>query len=228
MRSRIQALVIVFEFASFTATGQAEIADFAADILDASDPGGPAPAGLVVVDFSIEVSADDWFVAGYVTGVTANGATLRYGTTPFLPPGPANPFVTFGSAAYSRNDPARFAPAGTVAKPSIFAPVGYDPATPFPQFEPNLANVAFGTTPPGNLNDPDTPLGRDGSIVRIALDITAVPIIGADDPFNCRIFQPGQEPPGYLPVFVSHASRADHLGTGAQGLSPPIIIPGMN
>ncbi|MBI5865191.1 MAG: hypothetical protein HZB38_11915 [Planctomycetes bacterium] len=228
MRNWIEASCVALVLSAIVSFTRGEITGFSVDILDVSDPGGPAPAGLVVVDFSIEVSADDWFVAGFVTGVTANGAVLRYGATPFLPPGIANPYVTFGSAAYGRNDAARFAPSGTVAEQSIFAPTGYDPATPFPQFESGLVNVAFGPTPPGDRNNPDTPFGRDGSIVRIAVDISSVPIPGADNVVNYHIFEPGHEPAGFLPVFISRASRTSHFGSAAQGLFPPAILPGLN
>src|SRR4026208_1212730 len=75
------------------------------DVLDGIDPGAPAPAGLVIVDISVDVSTNDWFVSAGIVGQTFNGATLVYGPNndpnlprpTFRPPGLDNRYVSFGS-----------------------------------------------------------------------------------------------------------------------------------
>src|SRR5262249_49083955 len=143
--------------------------------------------------------------AGDITGRTLNGAALIYAGDPnmvFRPPAGLDHFVTFGSAAYARNAPARFHPAGTVAEQTIQFDGGYDPPTAVPRFRANEINVAYSTFP-GGFGSPDLPFGRDGYVLRIALDVSQVQLPGGMEPGNYRLFDPAQVPFGYQPVFLS-------------------------
>lgn len=187
------------------------------DVLDGNDPGAPSPTGLVVVDVGVDVSANDWFVSAAIVGRTFNGATLEYGLYPdpnnplptFLPPGLDNRFVSFGSAAYGRNDPPRFAPAGTIAEQTI----GIVGDQPYPTFLPDEVGAGYFAIPLFAPSHPDAPRGRDGYIARVALDITGVELPGASDPGNYRIFTPGQVPAGFEPVFLSDPWQGLQFGT---------------
>jgi len=193
------------------------------DVLDGNDPGAPSPAGMVVVDVGVDVSSNDWFVSAGIVGRTFNGATLQYGLFPdppipsFLPPGLDNRFVSFGSAAYGRNDPPRFAPAGTVAEQTI----GIVGDQPYPTFLPDELGAGYVAIPPFAPGNPDAPVGRDGYIARVALDITGVGLPGASEVANYRIFTPGQEPGGYSPVFISEPLQGLNFGTIVFGNNFP-------
>src|SRR5204862_182587 len=117
-QSRIQQLALTSAvYAVLACQARATIA-VSFDILDASEPGGPAPPGRLVVDAFLDFSADSYLTAAGVTGRSLNGATLIYNSEPtlaFLPPGLTDHYVTFGSAAYGRAGGNRFAPQGTVA-----------------------------------------------------------------------------------------------------------------
>lgn len=194
------------------------------DILDASDPGGPAPAGMVIVDIAVDVSDSDWFMTAGIIGNTFNGAELVYGARndpnnpgpSFRPPGINNRFVSFGSAAYGRNDAPRFEPAGTVAEPTI-AFLGAYLGGPVAILQPDWVNIAYYAFPlPQSGSDPNAPRGHDGWVMRLALDTSAVSIPGADDPAVYRVFAPDEVPSGYEPVFLSDGYGSS-LGTIVYG-----------
>lgn len=172
------------------------------DILDGEEPGAPAPPGLVVVDVSVDVSKNDFFVGAAITGTVANGATLVYGGSPrFRPPGLNNRHVSFGSFSYGRNDAPRFAPAGTEEEPTIVvSPAGYDPPG-SNSATPTMLNLIYIISPISE----STPRGRDGFVMRLVFDIGNVALPGGEEPANYRIFLRNQEPPGYQPVFMSHS-----------------------
>lgn len=178
------------------------------DILSEGDPGYPPPPGLVIVDVFVDVDDTDYFMAGAISAVAINGAQFRYNpdpnSTPFLPPGTGERFVTFGSAAYGRNSNARFAPAGTLQQQSIILTTGYIPGTPAPNLQHYAVNTVFLVTPlPGNPDDPAVPRGRDGYVMRLALDISDVDLPGGDDPARYAIFPIGAAPAGFQPVILS-------------------------
>lgn len=191
------------------------------DILDASDPGGPAPAGMVIVDVGVDVSADDYLFSAGIYGETHNGASILYGESQdpnnpghsVLPPGVNNRFVTFGSAAFGRDDPPRFAPAGTIAKQTI-SPTSYFLPGPLAALYPNWIDFGFWAYPIVPPGDPSAPRGRDGFVFRLALDVNSVSIPGAGDPANYRICELGMEPSGYDPVFTSGMGHPSMHGTG--------------
>lgn len=178
------------------------------DILDSSDTGGPPPAGLLVIDTSIEVSENDRFVQCSIVGRTSHGASLVYAPMSdpndvFLPPGSAQRFVTFGSAAYGRDDTARYSPSGTVVEPTIATSTAYESGAGLARFSSSEIDAVYFPTPPGGRT------GEDGFVLRVALDISGVSIAGGQEAENYRIFTPGSEPPGYLPVFLSDNIRSD-------------------
>lgn len=172
------------------------------DILDASDPGGPSPAGLLVVDAAVDVSADRFLAAAGIVARSQNGASFVYSSsdpnTPFLPPGAGQRFVTFGSAPYGRDDAARFAPAGTPEQPTIVVGTAWSGGVPQGYFRSSIVNTVWFSAPWS-----DHLLGRDGYVLRLVLDISGVALPGADDIANYRIFRIGDEPPGYSPVLLS-------------------------
>lgn len=190
------------------------------DVLDGVDPGAPSPAGTIVVDIGVDVTADDWFAVAAIAGRTYNGAALLYERSSdpnhphevvFSPPGVHNRFVSFGSAAYGRNDAPRFAPAGTVAEQTIAVLGAYTPPELNPRLRPDLIDVVYFAVPPAaGPNDPAAPRGRDGFVMRLCFDVTLVNVPGAGDPSAYRVFLPGDEPAGYLPVFISQADGFPH------------------
>lgn len=183
------------------------------DILDASDAGGPAPAGRLVVDVFVDVTADDAFVSAGIFGYVQNGATLVYDSNEqFLPPGPENRFVSFGSAAYDRNGVARFDPAGTISEQAIQVAGPRYSSGGVPRFYATEIDATYFVVPPGPGGVPEEVAGRDGYVMRIALDISDVEIPGGDDANNYRLFTPGSEPTGYLPVFISDLPSGPDTG----------------
>jgi hypothetical protein len=191
------------------------------DILDANDPGGPAPSSLVVVDLAIDVRSDLSFGGVDVRAGAGNGATLVYSSVQwdevFFPPGSGNPFVTFGSAPYPRDAIVRFSPAGTPEEPSIRR---FGATHPIPVFAPTILDVAY-------IPDPYSPpdlLDRDGYFLRVALNITGVQIEGGQDAANYRIFTLGDEPPGFLPVFVGR-TIAGFDPAGSAGMDWGVYVP---
>lgn len=215
-------LAFAFGFGLFASPIVTADISMSLDILDSGDPGGPAPAGLVVVDVAVDVSNTDWFVAGAIYAETANGAQFVYasGAPPFRPPGLAEPFVSFGSAAYGRDSAARFAPAGTIAEQSI-ALAGSYIAGGSAIFLPTYIDVGFFSSPVASPSEPQAPRGRDGYVMRIALDVSGVAIPGADNPEDYRIFAPGSVPNGYEPVLISDPEVTTDAGTIVGSLSHP-------
>lgn len=149
----------------------AQIASTSVDILDASDPGGPAPAGMVVLDFFVDLPSTDAWIASGIRCTTMNGATIAYAdgddNTPGLQPTVTNTgssnsrFVTLLSRPLGRNAAARFDNSGA----SI--PGRYDPTGPDETLLSTELNAAFYADP---LTGPDDD-GVDGYVVRIALQI---------------------------------------------------------
>lgn len=170
------------------------------DILDAHDPGGPSPAGALVIDVSLDIPETSEVTIGAIVGQTFNGARLVYRlddpNSVFTPPGTSHPFVSFACFGYERNEPARFEPLGTPMEPSAWAGGPYDGDVNL--FLDQAINTLFGPSP-----IPNPSFGRDGFFLRLAFDISSVSIPGADNAANYRIFTPGEEPAGFLPVFVS-------------------------
>lgn len=194
------------------------------DILDAADPGGPAPEGRLVVDVFVDVPTNDMFVSGLVRGFAQSGATFVYATSglnTFFPPEGGDRFTTFGSATYERDALARYSPAWTVGQPGIVPETGYSPPSPFAMFEPSFINVVYFVSPLVRPDVPDAPVGRDGWTLRIALDISEVSISGADDIANYHVFPLGQAPPNCEAVFVSNPGTGAAFGTNMTTFNQP-------
>lgn len=197
-----RGLVLIAAFISCTRVGLADLT-LSVDILDAGDPGGPAPTGLLIIDVHLETTADDGFRLAAVRGDTSHGATFVYAPTAdpnaprFVPPGTEHRFSTFGSVPYPRDGVQRYAPAGTLEEPTILTSTQYYPGHPRPQFDPTVLSVVYYPRPSG------IQYGQDGYILRIALDIEEVDIPGGNDPENYRIFAPGHEPAGFVPIMIS-------------------------
>ncbi len=170
-----------FSFASITVT---------ADVLDAGDGGPQPPAGIVIIDVQIDVSADDYWTAAGLRGRTFNGARIRYAFDAndqivLVNPGLDDRFVTFASQPRPRHGDGRFINGG--ASPAgAYCPTGSSPLTAGSEL-----NVAWFRIPPTGTD------GVDGAIFRLALELPAYCTLGDD-----YTLVPGvQNPPGRFPLF---------------------------
>lgn len=140
------------------------------DKLDPSDGVPVPPPSMLIVDLSVDASDDDAFAGIGINAVTQNGAEFiyAYGNDPNEPnggvlgsaPGAENRFVTFFSRPRPRDADGRFGPGAYVTTGSRYC---------------GGASPLFVAT---QLNAVGMPLGyeqgRDGYILRIALDLSEV------------------------------------------------------
>lgn len=140
------------------------------DKLDPSDGIPLPPPSMLIVDVSIDASDDDAFAGIGINAVTSSGAEFiyAYGNDPNEPnggvlgsaPGAENRFVTFFSRPRPRDADGRFGPSAYVTTGSRYC---------------GGAAPIFAAT---QLNAWGVPLGyetgRDGYVLRIALDLSEV------------------------------------------------------
>jgi hypothetical protein len=184
-----------------TAIGLPAQVALSVDRLDGSDPGGPAPAHLVVVDVHADVAATDTWVAGGLRAVASSGAALRYGPgAALVNPGLADRFVTCVSRPMARDADSRFGAAlvGTTG--------GYDPSAPSPTATATEVNIAWFASPPANSGSPSV----DGHVARVVIDLAAV--VGID-PATIEVTA-GAPPPGRVPLLVSEPSAGSSTAAG--------------
>lgn len=100
--------------ASFLATPTVLLADVRAsvDLLDPSDGGPQAPAGILVVDILMDVDPDDAWLVASIAASTVGSSAIIYSDTdpndPLLNPGVADQFTTSISIPLPRFGTGRF------------------------------------------------------------------------------------------------------------------------
>lgn len=158
-------------------TAMGQVVGATLDILDGADPGAGTPAGVIVVDGSVDVNniAGSAWTASGIRCITSNGATLRYQmvdadgdlNTPGMAPnllntGSANDrYVTSISRPRGRNAAARFDNCAA-ATAGDYDPTGPNP----PTATATELNAAYFASPPMNSTD----VGVDGYVLRLAFD----------------------------------------------------------
>ena len=175
------------------------------DKLDPSDGLPLPPANIVVADVFVDVSDDQAWAGGGIFGSTtafggagARLVRLTHNETPvFTAPGAENRFVTFVNRPRDRDSDERFGPDGAVGVDGH--PSG--PATPV--LDESTISLVWYRLPP--VPPPPSEIGRDGYVVRIAVDLTNVvdPAFRTDSE---NIIVATSPPPGALILFQSIAS----------------------
>lgn len=215
-------LQTIFRFAILASLTPAVSADWSliVDLLDASDPGGPSPAGIVVVDIFADTpngglcdNGDPWTVSA-INGVTLSGATLRYAYDPdsgapeLEHPGLTDRFVTFFGRAVMRDSDGRFTIGGAYVAGS-WCPYVEDEVV----AEPHALSVVWYYPTPESCSFQ----ARDWYIGRIAIDLNdpAVTSVGA--------FRLAGAPPGWRPVFLTACEPASPGLTGATYYEPQLV-----
>lgn len=190
------------------------------DLLDPTDPGGPAPPGTVVVDIFADTpngelcdTGDPWAVAA-INGFALSSATIRYvydpqtGAPELQRPGAENRFVTFFGRRIGRNADTRFTEGGAYVAGSW---------CPFVEDEPvaqlDTISVAWYYPTPEACNF----YAHDWYIGRIAIDLNdpAIVAFGA--------FRAGEQPPGWRPVFLTECETVSGGLVGATYYEPQLV-----
>src|SRR5688572_16327969 len=185
------------------------------DVLDPSDGGAQPPAGVIVVDVFVDVSADDNWTAGGFRGRTTGNVRILYASDPnngmpmLSSPGAQNRFVTFCSQARARDANGRFNNSGANTA-GRYCPAGLTATA-----GPGEINVAWYRVPPGPTAD-----GVDGYVFRLALGVE-VACTTFGDP---QIFPIGQAPFNFFPLFESRcADFQSEEGTVATTWDVPAL-----
>ena len=183
-----------------TCCATAQIQVFA-DKLDSSDGLVMPPPHIVVVDFSIDVSASpETFVGEGIAAGLPTGGRLVYahddqGNVLITAPGTANRFVTFGSKPRARDADARFGLGAGIAPEGRYCHFGE-----IPILLPDLIDVVMAGV--------ETTDGRDGYIMRVAIDLSGVldPQFQQD---SDRIVVASEPPPNSYTIFETRCDVYD-------------------
>lgn len=190
------------------------------DLLDAADPGGPTPTGVIVIDGLVTISAGDAWTASGIRCDTTTDVTLIYadedstidGVQPLVINTGAgeNRFVTLLSVPRDRNANSRFNNGATAIAGR------YSPTGPTGELTPTSLNLAYFASPPANVNSPTV----SGNTLRIAL---SAPGVTSED----VIIITGTTPPSDHPVVlatISGASGSNDVGWANATFDSPAIV----
>ncbi len=214
-RTLIASAILLALAASASATVTASF-----DLLDAADPGGPTPTGVIVIDGFATISAGDTWTASGIRCDTGTDVTLIYadedstidGVQPFVinTGSGENRFVTVLSVPRDRNANNRFNN-GAVDIAGRYSPIG-----PTAEITPTLLNLAYFASPPATINSPTV----SGNTLRIAL---SAPGVTSDD----VIVITGTTAPSDHPVVlatISGASGSSDVGWANATFDNPGIV----
>jgi hypothetical protein len=177
------------------------------DLLDPSDGGPQAPAGVLVLDLLVDVDDGDAWTASGLAASTVGSSTIIYSDTdpnnPLQNPGVNDQFTTSISLVLPRFGAARFEDGGALI-------LGSDcPLSNHAYVEPHRVVVSWSYVP-------DRPCAErpsaDGAIARVAVELD--PALICDGDVNCcfAVYAPDEIPDEAVPVLEASCERPGSFG----------------
>lgn len=171
-----------------------------ADKLDPADGIPMPPPNLAIIDVGVEIDATDYFFSEGIRATLPTGGRLLYaydenGNVLSTAPGSNSRFVTFASKPRQRNADGRFGAGAGIGVQGRWCTFGE-----IPWFFDNQIEASWA--------GPDTVLGRDGYVMRIAIDLSQV----QDERFRVdsdNIVVATQQPQDSIVIFETNCSQHD-------------------